>query len=213
MSPFRGAAGASVDSYYLGDYNPAAIKPPGQLTVLSMSAAQSGGRLRGAFRLLLPNSTADLSAQPLSVLTAGAGLTSAGGLIPHHANQARRHRVLGYTFGTKWPYQVHVYYGSGLLCKRLPELPGMEQPPMYACRLQCKLARAVGSKALPPLLQGYQFGLDLKGAASNVAAPARAPAENNAAAPAPTGSNIAAAPAPATLARRRLQASACPNLA
>ncbi len=122
MSPFGGAAGASVDSYYLGDYNPAAIKPPGQLTVLSMLAAQSGGRLRGAFRLLLPNSTADLIAQPLSVLTAGAGLTSAGGLIPHHANQARRHRVLGYTFGNQVASSGTCPLRSRLLCEGLPEL-------------------------------------------------------------------------------------------
>ena len=83
------AAGASVGSFYLGAYDPAGIQPGGNLTVLGMSAEQSGGRLRGAFRLLLPQSGAALAAAPLSVLAAGAALNPNGNLLPHHADQAR----------------------------------------------------------------------------------------------------------------------------
>ncbi|KAK9821563.1 hypothetical protein WJX81_002481 [Elliptochloris bilobata] len=86
------STGASVDHFYLGAYSPSAIQAPGRLAVLGMSAAQSGGRLQGTFRLLLANTSAELAAAPLSVLTAGAGLTPTGELVPHHANQ-------GYLFG------------------------------------------------------------------------------------------------------------------
>ncbi len=78
-----------MDSFYLGAYDPSAIQPGGNLTVLAMSAEQAGGRLRGAFRLLLPQRSAALAAQPLSVLTAGAALSPSGDLLPHRASQAR----------------------------------------------------------------------------------------------------------------------------
>lgn len=78
-----------MDAFYLGSYSADNIWPGGNLTVLGMSAEQAGGRLRGAFRLLLPQSAAQLAAAPLSVLTAGAALGPDGNLRPHRADQAR----------------------------------------------------------------------------------------------------------------------------
>lgn len=78
-----------MDAFYLGSYSPDNIQPGGNLTLLGASAEQAGGRLRGAFRLLLPQSAAQLAAAPLSVLTAGAALGPDGSLRPHRANQAR----------------------------------------------------------------------------------------------------------------------------
>lgn len=78
-----------MQEYYLGGYSSAKVVPGGNLTVLAAAAAQSGGHLQATFTLLLSGSAAQLSAQPLPVLSAASALTETRALVPHKASQVR----------------------------------------------------------------------------------------------------------------------------
>ena len=78
-----------MQEYYLGGYSSAKVVPGGNLTVLAAAAAQSGGRLQATFKLLLNGSAAQLTAQPLPVLSAASALTETGALVPHKGSQVR----------------------------------------------------------------------------------------------------------------------------
>jgi len=210
----RGAAraGASVARFYLGGYSLAKIVPGGNLTLLAASAAQSGGRLQAAFRLLLPGSAAALLAAPLDALAAGAALTEAGALVPHKGEQARAPRCAGSRWGTPMRQLRSRRAGRPLAPPASPPalLPGCEgedyRTPTRAC----------------PAAQANEWTLDLAGSlaaapgAALGAAPGAAPGaasglEAAAVAPARGAVAGAAAAAPAGAASRRLlQAAAAP---
>ena len=61
------SAGASIDSYYLGDYASSGVQPPGKLSVADMNASMSGGQIYAQFSLQL-NETAEELGQGLPIM-------------------------------------------------------------------------------------------------------------------------------------------------
>lgn len=55
------AAGASVDTYFLGGYDASQVRAPGRLNVAQMNASLESGRLYAQFTMQLPQSAEQLA--------------------------------------------------------------------------------------------------------------------------------------------------------
>lgn len=79
--------GASIDSYFLGGYQPTSVQPPGRLTVARTDAAKADGDLIGSFTIEVP-AVADPTA--FSFLYVFGPLSSSSGLMQHEVGVSRR---------------------------------------------------------------------------------------------------------------------------
>lgn len=74
-----GAAGASIDGYYLASYD--GISQPVRFEIISSAAALSGGRLLGVFEISLALASSNLTAVP--ALYAAGPISSTGEIEQH----------------------------------------------------------------------------------------------------------------------------------
>lgn len=78
-------AGASISDVYLGGFNVAAIKPPSYLSIVSMNATLSAGRLQALFQIRL-NGSANALANAATPYIYAVGMLDSSGVIEQHAD-------------------------------------------------------------------------------------------------------------------------------
>ena len=78
-------AGASISDVYLGGFNVAAIKHPSHLSIVSMNATLSAGRLQALFQIRL-NGSAKALANAATPYIYAVGMLDSSGVIEQHAD-------------------------------------------------------------------------------------------------------------------------------
>ncbi|KAL3141585.1 hypothetical protein ABBQ32_004827 [Trebouxia sp. C0010 RCD-2024] len=91
--------GASVDSYFLGGYDPSQVRAPGRLSVAQMNASLESGRLFAQFTMQLPQSAEQL-ASGVPIIAAQGSVSSSENLVQHAVPSGYVAQSLNFGSGT-----------------------------------------------------------------------------------------------------------------